>query len=419
MDTSSPQDIFALDMNASDTRIMILGLGGAGVNCVQNIDFSAYGTVRVVGLNTDLQSLQQSQLAETFLIGQNCTHGLGTGGNVELGLQASESDRERLYDLIKDQDVLVLVAGLGGGTGSAVTQILAQVAAKTDATVLAFVNHPFSFEGPQRKQVAEQASGDLRQLVHGLFSLPNDLLMQEGAEGSSVIEAFDLANEWIQQAIEALVVLLLKKGVINQDLNALRSVFCDFGGRAFYGVAAGSGADYVAKALEQLTQCPLLHLNQDPYDADQLILHIQAGQDLPLAAVNELVTTISLHFGVSQAVTVSAIFDESLSQSLKMCVLGKRGMQTAKKDTGLPKKSQESPPMSVPAAIAADASSQAPVHKSKLNNKERVLEHQDEFQFIDRDADRGYFVKTDHNEYGGEDLDVPTFMRKGIKIKRS
>ena len=75
--------------------------------------------------------------------------------------------------------------------------------------------------------------------------------------------------------------------------------------------------------------------------------------------------------------------------------------------------------MSVPAAIAADASSQAPVHKSKLNNKERVLEHQDEFQFIDRDADRGYFVKTDHNEYGGEDLDVPTFMRKGIKIKRS
>lgn len=419
MDTTSPQDSFALDMNASDTRIMILGLGGAGVNCVQNIDLSAYGTVRVVGLNTDLQSLQQSQLAETFLIGQNCTHGLGTGGNVELGLQASESDRERLYDLIKDQDVLVLVAGLGGGTGSAATQILAQVAAKTDATVLAFVNHPFSFEGPQRKQVAEQASGDLRQLVHGLFSLPNDLLMQEGAEGSSVIEAFDLANKWIQHAIEALVVLLLKKGVINQDLNAIRSVFCDFGGRAFYGVAAGSGADYVAKALEQLIQCPLLHLNQDPYDADQLILHIQAGQDLPLAAVNELVTTISRHFGVSQAVTVSAIFDESLSQSLKMCVLGKRGMLTAKKDAGLAKKSQESPPMSVPAAIAADASSQAPVHKSKLNNKERVLEHQDEFQFIDRDADRGYFVKTDHNEYGGEDLDVPTFMRKGIKIKRS
>lgn len=419
MDTSSPQDSFALNMNASDTRIMILGLGGAGVNCVQNIDLSAYGTVRVVGLNTDLQSLQQSRLAETFLIGQNCTHGLGTGGNVELGLQASESDRERLYDLIKDQDVLVLVAGLGGGTGSAATQILAQVAAKTDATVLAFVNHPFSFEGPQRKQVAEQASGDLRQLVHGLFSLPNDLLMQEGPEGSSVIEAFDLANKWIQQAIEALVVLLLKKGVINQDLNALRSVFCDFGGRAFYGVAASSGADYVAKALEQLIQCPLLHLNQDPYDADQLILHIQAGQDLPLAAVNELVTTISRHFGVSQAVTVSAIFDESLSQSLKMCVLGKRGMQTAKKDAGLPKKSQESPPMSVPAAIAADASSQAPVHKSKLNSKERVLEHQDEFQFIDRDADRGYFVKTDHNEYGGEDLDVPTFMRKGIKIKRS
>ena len=152
MDTSSPQDSFALDMNALDTRIMILGLGGAGVNCVQNIDLSAYGTVRVVGLNTDLQSLQQSQLAETFLIGQNCTHGLGTGGNVELGLQASESDRERLYDLIKDQDVLVLVAALGGGTGSAVTQILAQVASKTDATVLAFVNHPLALKAPKENR---------------------------------------------------------------------------------------------------------------------------------------------------------------------------------------------------------------------------------------------------------------------------
>lgn len=398
---------------------MILGLGGAGVNCIHNFDLSAYGTVRVVGLNTDLQSLQQSQLAETFLIGQNCTHGLGTGGNVDLGLQASESDRERLYELIKDQDLLVLVAGLGGGTGSAVTQVLAQVAAKTDATVLAFVNYPFSFEGPKRKQVAEQAIGDLRQRVHGLFSLPNDLLMQEGAEGSSVIEAFALANKWIQQAIEALVVLLLKKGVINQDLNALKAVFSELGGRAYYGVAEGSGSDYLPNALEQLMHCPLLHLNQDPYDADQLILHIQAGQDLPLAAVNELVTKISGHFGVSKAVIVSAIFDESLSQSLKMCILGKRGMQAAKKDTGLPKKSLESQPMSVPAAIAADASSRVPVHQTKLNSKERVLEHQDEFQFIDRDADRGYFLKTDHNEYEGEDLDVPTFMRKGIKIKRS
>jgi cell division protein FtsZ len=419
MDTTSPQDSLALDMNASDTRIMILGLGGAGVNCVQNFDLSAHGTVRIVGLNTDLQSLQQCQLAETFLIGQNCTHGLGTGGDFELGLQASESDRERFYELIKDQDLVVLVAGLGGGTGSAVAQVLAQVAAKTGAQVLAFVNHPFSFEGPQRKQVAEKTSGDLRQLVHGLFSLPNDLLMQEGVEGGSVIEAFELANKWIQQAIEALVVLLLKKGVINQDLNALKAVFSDFGGRAFYGVAAGAGTDYVANALDQLIQCPLLHLNQDPYEADQLIVNIQASHDLPLAAVNELVTKISSHFVVSQKVIVGAIFDGSLSQSLKLCVLGKRGMHTAKKNTGLHKRSPESQPMSVSAAIAADASSQVPVHQSKLNTKERVQEHQDEFQFIDRDADRGYFVKTDHNEYGGEDLDVPTFMRKGIKIKRS
>lgn len=419
MERVSAQVDLPLEATASDTRIMILGLGGAGVNCVHNFDLSAYGSVRVVGLNTDLQSLQQSQLAETFLIGQNCTHGLGTGGHVELGFQAAEDDRERIYDLIKDQDLLILVAGLGGGTGSAVSQILAQVAARTEATVLAFVNQPFSFEGPQRKKTAEQAAGDLRQLVHGLFCLPNDLLMQEGVEGSSVVEAFALANQWIQQAIESLVGLLLKQGVINQDLNALKAVFSQYGGRAFYGVASGAGSDYVAKALEELIQCPLLHLNHDPHAAEQLILHLHAGQDLPLAAVNELTTSIRGHFGVSPAVVVSAIFDENLSQSLKLCIMGKREINRVKKEAPVPKKSSVNTPMSVPAAIAADPSSQGSVHKSKLKRKERVMEHQDEFQFIDRDADRGYFVKTDHNEYGGEDLDVPTFMRKGIKIKRA
>ena len=419
MDSATAQVDLALESSASDTRIMILGLGGAGVNCVQNFDLGAYGSVRVVGLNTDLQSLQQSQLAETFLIGQNSTHGLGTGGDVAVGTQAAEDDRERIYELIQGQDLLILVAGLGGGTGSAASQVIAQVAAKTEATVLAFVNQPFSFEGPHRKKIAEQAEGDLRQLVHGLFSMPNDLLMQEGAEGSSVIEAFALANQWTQQAIESLVVLLLKNGIINQDLNALKAVFSQCGGRGFYGIGSAAGPDYVQKALAQLIQCPLLHLNQDPHDSDNLIVHISASQDLALAAVNELVAAIRGHFGVAQAVVVSAIFDEHLSQSLKMCILGKRNLQAAKKATPIPTKSVVTKPMNVPSAIAADPSSQAPVHKSKLKRKERIVEHQDEFQFIDRDADRGYFVKTDHNEYGGEDLDVPTFMRKGIKIKRS
>ena len=420
MDSTTAQVDLALASSAADTRIMILGLGGAGVNCVQDFDLSAYGSVRVVGLNTDLQSLQQSQLSETFLIGQNATHGLGTGGDVAVGTQAAEDDRERIYELIQGQDLLILVAGLGGGTGSAVSQVIAHVAAKTEATVLAFVTQPFSFEGPQRKKNAKQAEGDLRQLVHGLFSLPNDLLMQEGAEGNSVIEAFALANQWTQQAIESLVVLLLKNGVINQDLNALKAVFSQCGGRGFYGVGSATGADYVQKALAQLIQCPLLHLNQDPHGSDNVILHISAGHDLALAAVNELVASIRRHFGVAQAVVVSAIFDEHLSQSLKLCILGNRNSQVVTKDLPAPLQSVAgTQPMNVPSAIAADPSSQAPVHKSKLKRIERTVEHQDEFQFIDREADRGYFVKTDHNEYGGEDLDVPTFMRKGIKIKRS
>ena len=193
-------------------------------------------------------------------------------------------------------------------------------------------------------------------------------------------------------------------------------MFSYHGGRAFYGVATGSGSDYVAKALDQLIHCPLLHLNQYPHEADQLILHIQAGQDLPLAAVNKLVMTLGDHFGVSQEIMVSAIFDENLNETLRMCILGKRGIQLEKKDTFVPEASVKNNPMSVTAAIAADLSSEGAVHKSKLKSTERAFEQQDEFQFIDKDADRGYFVKTDHNEYGGEDLDVPTFMRKGLKL---
>ena len=140
------------------------------------------GAVQLAAINTDAQALANSPIPEKLVIGRTVTHGLGAGGEVDIGRAAAEADRAAITRLVGQMDLVIIVVGLGGGTGSAAAAVVAEVAAKTNALVLAFATSPFSFEGSRRKRIAEQSLGELRQLVHGLIPLPNDVLLQEGEE---------------------------------------------------------------------------------------------------------------------------------------------------------------------------------------------------------------------------------------------
>lgn len=412
--------LFSESTDSGDLKIKIVGVGGAGTNAVDGLKLDDLGDVRLAAINTDAQALNQSPLAEKLVIGRSVTRGLGAGGEVEIGKAAAESDRDAIARMIGDVDLVILVVGLGGGTGSAAAAVVAEIAAKTNALVLAFATLPFSFEGARRKRIAEESIGELRQLVHGLIHLPNDVLLQEGEEDTSVLNAFAVADRWIGRGVNSLCAMLLKTGLINQDFSSLRSVFQDRGGKTIFGTGTATGGDFVKDALEDLFICPLLHLGDRPAQLDRILVNVICGADMGMAKINEVMTQVTKRFGSREDIVFGAVIDESRSQSLELCILGKAEM-----DTFVSPESSSAPTakktmitgLGLETEISQDTKAPRAVHRSKLTKKQLAEVDQDEFTFIDADAQRGYFDKTDRNDYNDEDLDVPTFMRRGIKIK--
>lgn len=408
---------------ASELKIKVIGVGGAGTNAVDGIKLDDLGDVRLAAINTDAQALSNSPIAEKLVLGRTVTRGLGSGGEVEIGRQAAESDRDAIARMLADTDLIILVVGLGGGTGSAAAPVVAEIASKTDALVLAFATLPFSFEGSRRKRIAEESLGELRKRVHGLIPLPNDVLLQEGDEDTSVLNAFAVTDRWIGRGVNSLCSMLLKTGLINQDFGSLRSVFQARGGKTIFGTGIASGEDYVKQALEDLFLCPLLHLGDRPAQLDRILVNIIGGADLGIAKVNDVISQVSKRFGSREDIVFGAVIDESRHQSLEICILGKAELdlpQAAVKSVDeTPEKSVVAPMegLGLETEIGRENRPPKAVHKSKLSKKEATTADQDEFMFIEVDAQRGYFDKTDRNLYRDEDLDVPTYLRKGIKIK--
>ncbi len=422
---NTPTDsLFNEDTQGTDLKIKIIGIGGAGTNAVDGLKLDDLGDVRLAAINTDAQALANSPLAEKLIIGRSVTRGLGAGGEVDIGRAAAESDRDAIAALIGDMDLIVLVVGFGGGTGSAAAAVVAELAAKTDVLVLAFVTLPFSFEGPRRKRIAEEGVGELRKLVHGLIPLPNDVLLQEGDEDTSVLNAFAIADRWIGRGVNSLCAMLLKTGLINQDLGSLRSVFQSRGGKTLFGTGIASGGDYVKDALDDLFLCPLLHMGDRPAQLDRILVNVIGGADLGISKVNEVMSLVTKRFGSREDIVFGAVIDEARSESLEICVLGKAEMERAApvkraKVADAPSPSETMEGLGLQSEIAQDELLlERPVHQSKLSSKKKAAsEDQDEFTFNEVDAQRGYFEKTDRNDYKDEDLDVPTYLRRGIKIK--
>lgn len=413
------------DEPIASLKVKIIGIGGAGANAVSKLTGEGLEGVQLAAINTDAQALTHSVITEKLLIGRSVTRGLGSGGEVEIARQAAESDREAISRMLEGTDMIILVVGLGGGTGSAVAPIVAELAAQTNALVLAYVTLPFSFEGARRKMIAEEAMAELRKRVHGLISLPNDVLLQEGEEDTTVLNAFAVTDQWIRRGVASLGAMLFKNGLINQDFGSLRSVFQQHGGKTIFGIGHASGEDYVKRALEELFICPLLHLGDRPAKLDRILVNVIGGSDLGISKVNAVMSEVTRHFGSREDLVFGAVIDERLENSLEICVLGKSEMEriipeaeTSNFKYSAPAKMERlEGGLGLETEIASENKLPRPVHTSKLSKRQAASVDQDEFTFIEVDAQRGYFEKTDRNLYDGEDLDVPTYLRKGIKIK--
>ena len=422
-----------------NVAIKLVGVGGAGSNAVDRLKMENLERLQLAVINTDYQALASSPVQDKVLIGMSVTRGLGAGGDPELGREAAEADREKITKVVKDCDLVFLIGGMGGGTGSGAMPVVAEMAAEDGALVIAFVTMPFSFEGGRRLKQAEEGLAALRKVCDAVIPLPNDVLLQEAEEGETVLDSFARADEWMGRGVKSIWAMLFKTGLINLDFATLRQMFQHRGGKTLFGLGDGTGENAVAEAVESLKLCPLLHTPEFSRKADRLLVNIIGGTDLTLPKVNELMTAITEQFGRDSHIIMGAVIDEEMKNRVEVCVIGTSDMGTR---VSLPRRpsSRKSPlmraePTTAPAHDAASSAEHAatpattaarmPAAEMLPGGAETTLEKaaaaaadklaQEEFGFGELES-RGYFEKTDRNLFDGHDLDVPTYLRKGIKI---
>jgi cell division protein FtsZ len=400
-----------LELPAGDRSVTIklVGVGGAGSNAVDRLKMENLERLQLAVINTDHQALSSSPVQDKVLIGMGSTRGLGAGGDPELGRKAAEDDREKIAAVVKDCDLVFILAGMGGGTGGGASPTVAEIAAEQGALVIAFVTLPFSFEGGRRLKQAEEGLLALRKACDAVIPLPNDILLQEAAENETVLDSFARADEWIGRGVKAIWSMLSKTGLINVDFATLRQAFHQRGAKTLFGLAEGAGENAAADAIESLKLCPLLHTPEFSRKADRLLVNITGGTDLTLPRVNEIMNAIADQFGRDSHIIMGAVIDEGMQGKVEISVLGTSDMGTrgaVQRRPLPPRKNTASPAL-------PESAPEEPAEPALLPSGRKGT--QDEFGFGEVES-RGQFERTDRNLFDGSDLDVPTYLRKGIKI---
>lgn len=407
------------DILVPSTRIKVIGVGGAGNNTVDRIrlEMEVMNGLELCCVNTDMRTLADSPVGDQHLLGRNLTRGLGCGGDPQLGKNAARSDSESITRMVEGYELIFLVSSLGGGTGAGASPVIAQIARQCGCLIIAFVNMPFTFEGERRFKQANQSLKELREVCDAVIPLPNDVLLQEEAAQESVLHAFSKADEWITRGVRSIWAMLSKPGLINLDFSSLREVFNVHGGKTLFGVGSGSGPNFMRDALNDLMQCPLLHVPDFSKVADNLLVNIVGGTDLSMAQVEQVMAYITEQFGSRASTTLGAVIDEGKQQSIEICVIGTTDLG------GLRPLRTNRPTSSVPAkdrtGLVHNSSSSGLNSSVGGRNPDRLdptNSVQQDLGIEVLDGNRGYFEETGPNELGGQDLDVPTYLRRGIRV---
>ncbi len=395
--------------NIRNRGIRLLGVGGAGVNAVERLAGSDLGDVEPIAVNTDEQALSACAVPETMLVGQSITRGLSAGGDPEIGRQVAETCRAVFDARMQDGEVVVIITGLGGGTGGPVACAAAEAANRAGALVVAFAVLPFSFEGSRRQKQAEEALVALRRCCDAVIPLANDLLLQQMGEKTPIFDVFRLSDEWIARGVRSLWGILNRPGQINLDLADLRRVFRQKGGKTLYGLGSGSGERCAEAAFKDLLLCPLLHSPEFSSRADHLLVSVSAGPEFTMTDFHDLVNRVRERFGRDGHLAMGLAVDEAISGKIDVCVLGSTEIDS-ERSGNVRRQSRDRPMTPAPArGNNAGGNDQGGVQAVKSRARQR------EFGFEEGDR-RGFFDRSESNVYEGEDLDVPTYLRRGIRI---
>jgi cell division protein FtsZ len=308
----------ARDEPLAQPQIVVVGVGGGGVNAVNRMIEAGINGVEFMALNTDAQSLQQSAAHVTLQIGADITRGLGSGSDPERGRSAAMEDYDRIKGMLKGADMVFITAGEGGGTGTGAAPVVARIAQELGALTVGIVTKPFGFEGSRRLQAAETGIQSLADEVDTLIVVPNNRLLSVLDKQTSMVEAFRVADDVLRQGVQGISDLITLPGLINLDFADVRTIMSE-AGSALLGIGMGQGEKRAVEAAQQATSSPLLETTLE--GAKAILLSITAGRDLSLWEVNEAARAVQEAAHPDANIIFGAMIDEKLEDEVWITVV--------------------------------------------------------------------------------------------------
>src|SRR2546425_1705788 len=374
-------------------KIKVIGIGGGGCNAVNSMIAAGLEGVEFIAVNTDMQALGISQAPSKIRIGKN---GLGAGANPEIGREAALDDADQIRDALVGADMIFVTAGMGGGTGTGATPIVANIARELNALTVAVVTKPFLFEGGKRMTRAEDGLRELRKYVDTMLVIPNQRLLGIVDKTTPLREAFKVADDVLRQAIKGIADVITIPGLVNVDFADVRAVMGHMG-RAVMGMGVAHGANRAVEATQRAISSPLLE-DGSIDGARGVLLNITGGASLSLHEVTEASSIIEQAVDRDANIIFGAVIDDRLKEQLVITVIatgfgrGETAMQHAPRQTALP-------------TISTRETTVHELHPKTTDRPAFMRRNPASRDSADRALDRTMLVIE-------EEWDVPTFLRR-------
>ncbi len=402
--------------------IKIFGVGGAGVVLGNTLDGSEFSGAHFAAIDTDAQSLAASSATVKIHLETKLLRGLGTGGDPERGHALAEEQFSTLKSACEGAEVVLIVAGLGGGAGSGISPVLARAAKETGALVLAFVTLPFICEGNRRQQQALRCMEQLQPVADGVICLPNQKAFKLIDENTSVLETFRITGSLLVEGIRGVWQLLTRPGLIQIHFDDLCGLVRDRHSESAFAFVETSGPARSREAVEKLLAHPLLDEGRALAGANAVLVSLTGGKDLTMAEVNRVMEKISRHCEGAQVIMGAAI-DAGMANKLSVALIAaknsvEKSESSASEQGNFPIPTEEgvdnlSPRFGTrPLSGAQLQQREVAVTRRIRKDKTKMLQTQLPLAIVSK----GRFDKSEPTIHKGEDLDIPTYIRRGVPL---
>jgi cell division protein FtsZ len=377
--------------SARIAKIKVIGIGGGGGNAISSmVEGNNIAGVEFISVNTDAQVLLANKASTKLQIGEKLTKGLGVGGDPDLGTQAAEESQEKIKELLLDSDMVFITAGMGGGTGTGASPLVAKIAKETGALTVAIVTRPFYFEGTRRSVVADEGIEKLKQEVDTLIVIPNQRLMDVIDRKMTLIEAFRVADSVLGQAVGGIAEIITTPGLINVDFADVRTVMKN-AGTALLGIGTGVGENRAQMAARAAIASPLLDLSIE--GATGVLFNVTGGPDLTMFEVDEAARIISSSADTDANIIFGAVIRNDLSDQIRITVVATGFDETR-------------------ARLAKIGETKIPPIQGVVSEKPEEVADEEEKRAEERPEDEQPPEIPSEEDQFGEKFEIPAFLRR-------